>query len=73
MISIHAFGSDGRTENTEIPELKKYAIIREYGVREYEETFQFTPLMEDIAGEHTIEIHFSSFRTYRWNTDYFSY
>ena len=37
---IHAFGSDGRTVNTKIPELKKYDIIREYG-----ETFQFTPLM----------------------------
>jgi hypothetical protein len=45
-----AFGSDGRTVNTKIPELKKYDIIREYG-----ETFQFTPLMEDSANEHELE------------------
>ncbi len=50
----------------------RYGIIREYEVREYEETFQFTLLMEDISGEHIIETHFSSFRTYRWNTDCFS-
>ena len=37
----------GWTVNTKIPELKKYDIIKEYGVREYEETFQFIPLMED--------------------------
>ena len=45
-----AFGSDGRTVNTKIPELKKYDIIREYG-----ETFQFTPLMEDSANEQELK------------------
>src|ERR1700730_6875770 len=45
-----AFGSDGRTVNTKIPELKKYDIIREYG-----ETFQFTPLMDDSANEQKLK------------------
>ena len=45
-----ALGSDGRTVNTKIPELKKYDITREYG-----ETFQFIPLMEDSANEQELK------------------
>ena len=45
-----AFGSDARTIDKYIPDLKKYDIIREYG-----ETFQFTPLMEDSANEQELK------------------
>lgn len=46
-----AFGSDSRTVETKITDLKKYGILRPYG-----ETFQFTPLM-DIAIESTNTNH----------------